>query len=98
MFGWVTVNAESFADLAAQNIVQPASALSGLWVLNILIPAIGMLLSAGLMLLFYKLSDEDARLMSKCVAGEISREESISRLEMSGKQSDIKRGKNAKIL
>lgn len=75
MFGWVTVNAESFADLAAQNIMQPNSALTGLWVLNILIPAIGALLAGLVMLLFYKLTDDDARLMSKCVAGEISREE-----------------------
>ena len=75
MFGWVTVNAESFADLAAQNIMQPDSALTGLWVLNTLIPAIGTLLGALVMILFYKLTDEDARLMGKCVAGEISRDE-----------------------
>lgn len=75
MFGWVTVNAEGFADLAAQNIMQPDSALTGLWVLNTLIPALGALAAGLVMLLFYKLTDDDARLMSKCVAGEISPEE-----------------------
>ncbi len=74
-FGWVTVNAESFADLAEQNIMQPDSALTGLWVLNTLIPAVGMLLAGLIMLLFYRLSDDDARLMSLCIGGEISREE-----------------------
>lgn len=82
MFGWVAVNAESFADLAAQNIAQPDSAKTGLWVLTILVPAIGSLASGLLMLLFYKLSDEDARLMGKCVAGEISREECEAKLHM----------------
>lgn len=75
MFGWVTVNAESFADLAAQSVMQPDSALTGLWVLNTLIPAAGMLLAGVAMFLFYKLTDEDARLMGQCVAGEITREE-----------------------
>lgn len=75
MFGWVTVNAESFADLAAQNVIQPQSAFVGLWVLNVLIPSIGTLLAGFVMLFFYKLTDEDARLMGRCMAGEISREE-----------------------
>lgn len=73
--GWVSVEAKSFADLASQNVAQPHSALTSLWVLNILIPAIGVLLSGIIMLFLYKLTDEDARLMSKCIAGEISKEE-----------------------
>lgn len=79
-FGWVTVNAESFADLAAQNIMQPDSALNGLWLLNMLIPAAGMILAALNLLLFYHLSDRDAKLMSECVAGEISTEDCEARL------------------
>lgn len=85
MFGWVTVNAESFADLAAQNIMQPESALTGLWVLNTLIPAIGTLLAGLVLLFFYKLTDEDARLMGKCVAGEITREECEAALQVKTK-------------
>ena len=79
LFGWTTVNAESFADLAAQGIEQTASALSGLWVINSLIPAFGTLLGLAV-IIFYRLDDEDARLMGLCNAGEISREECESRL------------------
>lgn len=82
MFGWVTVNAESFADLAAQNVTQPESAMTGLWVLTVLVPAIGCLVAGLLMLFCYKLTDEDARLMGKCVAGEISREECYNKLKV----------------
>lgn len=79
LFGWVTVNAESFADLAAQNVQQSQSALSGLWMLNSLIPAIGSLL--GLIILcFYRLKDSDAKLMGMCNSGEITREECEARL------------------
>ena len=79
VFGWISVNAESFADLAAQNVLQPTSALNGLWIINTLIPAVGTLL--GLICMrFYTLEDEDARLMGMCTAGEISREECENRL------------------
>ena len=74
IFGWTTVNAESFQDLAAQNIQQSDSALHGLWILNTLIPAIGSLIGL-ISLKFYKLKDGDARLMASCNAGEITREE-----------------------
>lgn len=84
-FSWVTVNAESFADLAAQNIAQPHSALTGLWVLNMLIPAVGMIIAALIMLFFYKLTDEDARLMGQCMAGEITREECEAKLVVKSK-------------
>ena len=79
IFGWAAVNAESFADLAAQNIQQSQSALNGLWLLNTLIPAIGSLI--GLVSLkFYNLKDSEARLMAQCNAGEITREECDARL------------------
>lgn len=79
LFGWVTVNAESFADLAAQNVQQSQQALQGLWMLNSLIPAIGSLL--GLVILcFYNLKDSDAKLMGLCNSGEISREECEAKL------------------
>jgi len=79
-FGWITVNAQSFADLTSQNVAQPNSALNGLWVLTMLIPAIGALVAGILMMVFYKLTDDDARLMSKCIAGEISKEECDEKL------------------
>jgi Na+/melibiose symporter-like transporter len=78
--GWVTVNAESFADLAAQNVLQPASALRGLWSLNMLIPSAGSILSGLILLFFYHLSDKDAKLMSACMAGELSVEECEAQL------------------
>lgn len=74
LFGWVSVNAESFADLAAQNVIQPQSALNGLWILNAGIPALGVIL-AGIFLLFYRLDDKDAKLMARYNAGELTREE-----------------------
>ena len=81
LFGWVSVNVESFADLAAQNVQQTGSALNGLWILNTIVPAVGSLI--GLIALrFYKLKDEDVRLMGKCNAGEISREECEAKLHM----------------
>lgn len=79
LFGWITVNAESFADLAVQNVQQPDLALQGLWILNSLIPAIGGILGI-ILLCFYNLKDEDARLMGLCNAGEITREECEERL------------------
>ncbi len=79
LFGWTTVNAESFADLAAQGIEQSATALNGLWIINALVPAIGAVL--GLVtILFYSLPSEDVKLMGLCNAGEISREECESKL------------------
>lgn len=72
--GWVSVQATDFADLAAQNVAQPQSAIDALWFISTLLPAAGALIGAGL-LIFYKLNDHDAELMAKCNAGEISREE-----------------------
>lgn len=85
-FGWVTVNAESFADLAAQNVAQPASALNGLWMINILIPAIGTLIGGILFAVSYKLTDREAKLMSQCIAGEITQEECNAQLSVKVKR------------
>lgn len=85
-FGWVTVNAESFADLAAQNVAQPASALNGLWMINILIPAIGTLIGGILFAVSYKLTDREAKLMSQCMAGEITQEECNAQLSVKVKR------------
>ena len=76
---WVTVEAESFEELAALNVVQPQSALNVLWIVYMAIPAVGTLL-AILVMALYGLKDEDAALMAKCNAGEITREECEQRL------------------
>ena len=76
---WVTVEADSFEELAELNVVQPQRALDTLWIVYMLIPALGTLLSIVVMA-FYSLKDEDAKLMAQCNAGEISREECEARL------------------
>lgn len=77
--GWVTVNATDFADLAAQNIQQSEFALNALWFVSTILPAIGALIG-GALLFFYKLPDEDAKLMTECNAGKITKEECEARL------------------
>lgn len=74
MSDWIAVEAESFEELAALNVVQPQSALDLLWVVYMLIPAIGLIVSILIMFL-YRLEDSDVKLMAQCNAGEISREE-----------------------
>ena len=77
LFGWKTIQANSFAELAAQGVTQPDSAIDGLWIACILVPAIGNLI-AVIILQFYRLKDSDVKLMMRCNAGEISREEALS--------------------
>ncbi len=79
-FGWVEVEGESFADLAAQGVTQSATAMDALWNVGYLLPAIGTLIAAILMFGFYNLKDKDAELMGKCNAGIITREECETRL------------------
>ena len=74
LFGWISVEAESFEQLAAMNIQQTPAALNGLWIVYALVPVIGMLIST-LFYLGYKLSDRDVQIMAKCNSGEITRKE-----------------------
>lgn len=74
LFSWISVEAESFEELAALNIQQSAGALNGLWIVYALVPVIGMILST-FFYLGYKLNDKDVQIMAKCNSGEISREE-----------------------
>lgn len=76
-FGFQAVNATSFADL--EGVVQPQSAMDGMWFLYALFPAICFGLSAAILLL-YNLKDSDAQLMAKCNSGEITREECEAQL------------------
>lgn len=79
LFGWISVEASSFADLQAQNITQSPEALNGLWIVSTLVPAIGALLCL-IPYSFYRLRDKDVQIMAKCNSGEISREEAESLL------------------
>lgn len=73
LFGWVSINASSFAEIEALNIVQPDQAITGLWFTYTLVPAIGSAL-ALIPLFFYKLRDKDVRVMAQYNSGEITRE------------------------
>ena len=72
--GWISVEAESFEELAAMGIQQSAGALSGLWAVYALVPVIGMIISS-FFYLGYKLNDRDVQIMAKCNSGEITRTE-----------------------
>ncbi len=80
LFGWHEVEANSYDELLKMGMevgqagYQTPEAIQGMWVVYALIPGIGFLLSA-LVLLFYHLKDSDAELMAKCNSGEITREE-----------------------
>ena len=79
LFGWISVEAESFEALAAMNIQQSPEALQGLWIVYALIPVIGMIIST-FFYLGYKLNDKDVQIMAKCNSGEITREEAEKQL------------------
>ena len=74
LFGWISVEAESFEQLAAMNIQQSAAALNGLWIVYALVPVVGMIIST-FFYLGYKLNDKDVQIMAKCNSGEITRAE-----------------------
>lgn len=76
-FGFQSMNATSFADL--EGVIQPASAMWGMWFLYALFPAICTILSV-LVMIPYNLKDGDAELMAKCNSGEITREECEAQL------------------
>jgi Na+/melibiose symporter-like transporter len=74
LFGWVSIQAESFAEIAEKNITQPASAITGLWNVSAGPIIIGVALSIVL-LFFYRLRGKDVEVMQKVNKGEMSREE-----------------------
>lgn len=73
IFGWNSVSAESFAELAALNVTQTDTALKALWAVFALVPAIGAVL-AVLVWRKYDLKTGDVELMAKYNNGEIDRE------------------------
>ena len=74
IFGWVSVEAENFAQLQTLNVTQTPQALSALWAVFALIPAIGGIASV-VVWSFYRLRSSDAALMAKYNNGEITKEE-----------------------
>ena len=79
LYGWKTVTAVSFAEIAAQNVQQSAEAIQGLWVITAGLPLVGSIL-AYICYLFDNLRSKDAQIMARCNCGEISREEAESML------------------
>ena len=79
LFGWITIEASSFAELEAQNITQSPMALNGLWITYTLVPAIGGLLSL-IPYSLYRLNDKDIQVMAKCNCGEITKQEAETKL------------------
>lgn len=73
LFGWQSVAAESFAELAALNVAQSDTALKALWAVFTLLPAIGAVL-AVLTWRKYDLRTGDVELMARYNSGEIDLE------------------------
>jgi Na+/melibiose symporter-like transporter len=80
-FGWKSVVASSFAELAELGVTQSESAMTGLWTVYSLIPTIGGAL-AFLVWTRYKLRPSDVELMAKYNNGVITREECDSALSV----------------
>jgi len=79
LFGWVSIEAASFAELAESGITQSAEALRGLWFVNAGVPVFGIILCA-LLWSQYKLRDKDVELMIRHSNGEITRAEADAQM------------------
>ena len=77
--GWQVVEVGSFQELEQSGVTQTPHALNMLWLIFMLIPAIGGLL-AYIVWLFYDLKDKDVQVMIDCNTGKITREEAMSRM------------------
>ena len=77
--GWKVVEVASFEELERLGVEQTPHALDMLWLIFMLIPAIGGLL-AFIVWCFYDLKDKDVQIMIDCNTGKITREEALSRL------------------
>ena len=84
--GWQVVEVGSFQELEQSGVTQTPHALNMLWLIFMLIPAIGGLL-AYIVWLFYDLKDKDVQVMIDCNTGKITREEAMSKLS---KKYDLK--------
>lgn len=77
--GWQVVEVASFQELEQSGVTQTPHALNMLWLIFMLIPAIGGLL-AFIVWSFYDLRDKDVQVMIDCNTGKITREEAMSKL------------------
>lgn len=77
--GWQVVEVGSFQELEQSGVTQTPHALNMLWLIFMLIPAIGGLL-AYIVWLFYDLKDKDVQVMIDCNTGKITRDEAMSRM------------------
>lgn len=84
--GWNVVEVTSFQELEELGVTQTPHALDMLWLIFMLVPAIGGLL-AFIAWLFYDLKDKDVQIMIDCNTGKITRQEAMSKLS---KKYDIK--------
>lgn len=84
--GWKMVEVSSFQELEQSGVTQTPHALNMLWLIFMLIPAIGGLL-AYIVWLFYDLKDKDVQVMIECNTGKITREEAFAKMS---KRYDIK--------
>lgn len=78
-----------------ENAVQTASAVNGIWACSVLFPAIGMVISAAI-LLSYKLRDKNVQVMAKVNGGMLSRDDAIRELNEAG-WSEINSISNKKL-
>lgn len=60
-----------------EGAMQSASTISSLWTLFGIAPLVGGIISLVIMLVCYKLRDEDVKVMIRCNNGEISKEEAV---------------------
>lgn len=74
IFGWKEVKADNFEVLQQMNVLQSDTALFGLWFTYALVPVIGVII-AGIVWLFYRLTDKQVQIMADYNMGRISRED-----------------------
>ncbi len=79
LFKWKNVEAESFQELAALGVEQSEFTLNGLWFTYAMVPTIGLVL-AGIIWHFYRLKDNDVKVMIDCNNGKISKEDAMKEI------------------
>lgn len=80
LLGWQSVEAESFADLAAAGVTQTPLALKGLWMINTLYPFLGGALAA-IAISRYKLNKNQVEIMTACNDGTITHDDAEAKLQ-----------------
>ncbi len=72
-----------FGFQTGEGAVQTANAVNGIWICSALVPAIGIALSAAI-LMFYKLRDKYVQIMAEANSGRINKETAIKELRVIG--------------